>query len=116
MKQLKLKLWRINNVVVMQVLQQDDRMRGLGTLWEDKETGLNIRSTNKPRLCDNDIYIGGSWGDKDELCAGTTFYDEDNAQKFIDRIIKTVKNCNESFRDGEDEEDISTVVEAYIAE
>jgi len=45
MKKLKIKLWRIENVVMMKVLEQDESLRGQGEIFNNNGTRIASEGT-----------------------------------------------------------------------
>ena len=113
---LKLKLWRIENIVVMKVLQQDESTRGKGTLWEDEETKMRIVSAilEPEGLHGMTICIKNQNEESDDILDSTTFKTSAEAKKHIERIKKVVANYNASLQQKETEE--TDDIEIHIAE
>ena len=111
MKKLRLKLWRIKNVVLMKVLEQDESLRGKGFIFETYD--FKIWSVTNPCLTfDDTFYIRGTVSECDNNITCREFDCADKAQNYIQTVIDTVRAYNESIST----EPITDDIETYIAE
>lgn len=110
MKKLKLKLWRIKNIVLMEVLEQDESLRGKGLIFEKK--GFQIQSGTAPALCDCKIFIQGTDDKYDNDVIPYYFISMNSAKDYIKQITDIVKAYNHSISTEPSADDI----EIFIAE
>lgn len=106
---LKIKFWRIENVIVMKILEQGDEIkRGCGEFF--KHEGIGIRSGAYPHLYSNEISVYGT----DSGCANkyvSISYDNtDRAKEILQKYVDAIKAYNASLGKTESEDDIETVV------
>ena len=59
MKKLIIKFWQNENVVMMKVLEQDERLRNKGKIFKDKNLDMAICSTRFPKIFPTSIFIRG---------------------------------------------------------
>ena len=108
---LKIKFWRVENVVLMKVLEQGDEIkRNCGEIYKDPYTEISIWSEDCPRIYSNAISIQGSFKDCDELVVCQQFSSIFNAENFYKKAIQTVQDYNSSCSRKK-----SPVVEGYLA-
>lgn len=106
---LKVKFWRVENVVLMKVIEQGDEIkRGSGEIYVDPYTGISIWSDDCPRIYLNAISIRGSFKECDELVVCQQFSSIFDAENFYRKAIQTVQDYNSSFKK-------SPAVEGYLA-
>ena len=111
MKKLKLKLWRIKNIVLMEVLEQDESLRGKGEIFESYN--CKILSVRNPHLTpDKEIYIRGTNTELDNRIAYYDFGSTNEAKSCIRKIIDTVRAYNASVST----EPITDDIETFIVE
>ena len=108
---LKIKFWRIENVVLMKILEQDENLRKK-TDWRDSETGIRIKSINSPVLSYYTIYIRGKMYEDDNLISSYSYETEKEAIKALKDIAIAIKNFNIHNTKGDSEPEI----EQYIFE
>ena len=112
---LKLKCWRIENVVLMKVLEQDENFR-TNIMWIDKETGMEIRSVYQPKLFDDIIYIQGEKEEKDNDVVAFECSSQENALDLLKKISIAVKNFNKEYKTNMSTEYNIIEVSEYIFE
>ena len=110
MEKLKLKLLRIENVVLMKILKQDELTRG--SISFKGTNGFHLSSGESPELDGNYIFLRGREKDNDDILYSRNFYTEVEANDYIKEIVKLVKEYNESITTNEvkDNRDIVSVI------
>lgn len=115
---LKVKFWRIENVVLMKVLEQGDEIeRGLIDFFDDKVTNINLSSDNRPRIFlgfddTRHIYVRGKDDSSDYNVVSIDFDTIADAKEFYHNAIKTIKDYNKYIKS----KPISNQIESTIAE
>lgn len=94
MKKLKLKLWQVENVVLMKVLQQDESTRGKGKLFE--YGGLTLKSVNEPVISNGVVFLSGYEINKDNAIDFLEFGDQTKATEYIQKVLDLVHEYNKS--------------------
>lgn len=94
MTKLKLQLWQVKNLVLMEVLEQDESLRGRGLIFE--YGGLELVSTFCPCLEDEGIFIRGNDFEHDNRIAINQFDTIVRAKKYIERAVTLVHEYNKS--------------------
>ena len=113
---LKVKLWRIENVVVMKILEQGDEIkRGCGTFFEFK--GFKLRSIHSPGLNLGVMLVRGSGKNSyyDYGAISCDFKTCAEAKNYIDKATEAIRAYNQSLLSKEKEfkstnEDIEIVI------
>lgn len=96
---LKVKFWRVENVVLMKVLEQGAEInKGIGCFYQDKLTKMNIYSREMPALNPTAIYVKGTNNDYNNLLASINLNSVSDAEKFYNQAIQTIKNYNKSLK------------------
>ena len=113
MKKLKLKLWQVENIALMKVLEQNEAIRGRGTLFE--YDGLKLSSTSCPTLSGDTVLINGNDTSWDNWTSSTSFSTASRATEYIQKILNLVREYNKTFNT---DTDIPTdnEVKIFIAE
>ena len=57
MKKLKIKFWQIENLVVMKILDQDERLRGKEAIYEDSDLDMTIYSVKVPDMTSKSFFL-----------------------------------------------------------
>jgi flagellar assembly factor FliW len=113
MKKLKLKLWRIENVILMKVLQQDESTRDRDFGFS-ASNGMSIFSDYCPDIDTDGIYINGENRNKDNIMSVCECETDIEAIATINNILLLVKEYNESISNTEtqltEKEDIHTFI------
>lgn len=86
MPRLKLKLVRVENVVVMQVLEQDSRDFHFAA-----KSGIDLMAVNAPELAKAVIYVRGKNESADKFCSARVFDYAFEATAYMARIIAAVE-------------------------
>lgn len=102
MKKLKVKLFQIKNIVLMEVLEQDSRTRGEGKLFISGE--LSLESLTSPELRKKIVLIRGTNTSRDTLMCSISFTEIEEAEKYVRDVKKLVKEYNQSLGESDFEE------------
>ena len=107
---LKLKFYQVENVVLMKVLEQDNK-ENLYFEYED----LLLHSMDYPTIFDeNRIYLQGSDEDKNNKMSCYDFETNEEAEKIINKAMLAVKEYNRLYSQTEEENSIK--LKEFIAE
>lgn len=110
---LKVKFWRIENVVLMRVLEQGAEIeRGCGKFF--CASGIKLGSYTKPLIISNKILLKGESLENDRDIACQQFKSVDSAKEFINDATKAVHAYNQSLI--KESEQISDDIETMIVE
>ena len=111
---LKIKFWRIENVILMQILEQGDEIeRGKRGKFEFKASnGVSLRSATNPAVSYDMIYLRGDSKELDETVSAYDCITNEGAKARLKAYIEAVKEYNNSLQHpaAEDVEDIETVI------
>jgi hypothetical protein len=110
---LKLKLWQIENIVLIKVIEQDESLRDVGTFYENND--MSIISEVEPQLEYKELYIRGNDKANDNIIVKIDFDTTDETKDYINKVLKVVKEYNQSL-DGIKPDNTSNDVSVYIAE
>ena len=113
MEKLKLKLLRIENVVLMKILNQDELTRN--NISFEGSNKFHLQSGECPELDGDYIFLRGSEKDKDDMIVSRDCYTEVEANNYIKKIVELVKEYNESIMTDE-VKDNSGQITVIIAE
>lgn len=91
---IRVKLWRIENVVLMKVLEMPEELRGTNLIFTSLTTSMEIWSVGEPELTLKDIYINGSNKDEDNKIVCCEYKSGEMALDCYNRIIKTIEEFN----------------------
>lgn len=110
---LKVKFWRIENVVLMKVLEQGAEIkRGCGKFF--CASGIELCSYKKPLMISNEIFLRGESLENDRDIACQLFKSVDSAKEFTNNATKAIHAYNQSLI--KESEQISDDIETVIAE
>lgn len=118
MKQLKIKIWNIENVVLMKVLQQDESLRNERFIFESKND-FCIQSYDEPDIFEDGIHIQGLYKYADNKIACHSFPSVEDAEEYVMRIKDMLKEYNESIREvlnKEEKEYLKAVIKPFRSE
>ena len=103
---LKVKFWRIGNVVCMKVLEQPEELRlGNGKLVCFLN-GFSIFSDEFPDINDADsLYIRGSSKKWDYTVVCYDFNEGDQAKEYIERALDAINELNKKYSPAQDTSD-----------
>ena len=109
---LKIKFWRIENVILMKILGQSDEIER-GNFSFKASSGVSLCSAVTPSLSyDNMIYLRGDSKESDETISAYECTTNEEAKARLKAYIEAVKEYNDSLQhtSAEDVEDIETVI------
>ena len=89
---LKIKFEQCGNEVTAKIINQDESLRGSGTICEGDNYG--IRSIVYPEISETMLYLRGNDKEKDFIASSMTFGDEEEAKKYICEISKLIEKIN----------------------
>ena len=89
---LKVDLKLMNNVIVGQVLEQDESLRGKGRILSDGT--VDIRSDNAPELDCTNLFIRGEEKSKDNDCFCFSYDSVEEAKECYDAFLKAIEKIN----------------------
>ena len=104
MKKLKIRFWRIENVVIMKILDQDERLRGCREIFRNDYLDMAIYLSDYSALYTNSISIKE---DIDNMACSRTFNSIEDATVYIKRCQELIYGYNARFE--EDEEEVETI-------
>lgn len=114
---LKIKFWRIENVILMKVLEQGDEIkRDGGVFFTDKDTGICISSIIFPACNNGEIFVRGRVRKDDNWIAIHRCKDTESAKELLSSYVLTVKCYNESLTNKEVNNLSDDDIECVIAE
>lgn len=103
---IKLNLFRLGNLVIMKVLEQDEKYRCSYDYDDDDDLifftnskNFSLRSCDRPELCYDCIYIRGAIDKFDNNYNVIDFETENEAIKYIEEVNQLVKEFNKSNTD-----------------
>lgn len=109
-KMLKLKIWQIENIVLMKVLEQDESTRNKYKLYKNRD--LEIVSAFMPQMYRNIIYVRGSAEEKDDIISVFYAHSIKDAEEYIAKVQRAVHEYNTQQEQKEKNND--DVVKVYI--
>jgi hypothetical protein len=101
MKKLKIKLWRIENVVLMKVLEQDESWKGI-LFWNEE---IEIRINDDSELCEDVIFIA-----KDNKVASIDLEEIEQAKTYYAKVKKVVQDYNKTLDTDVESDDVESEV------
>lgn len=116
---IKLKLWRIENCVLMKILEQDEKTRGEGVFFEhtiikdNTSFTYELRSLKEPKLTTtNCLYLRGYNKEQDSLITSESYNSIERAKREIHCIKETIEAYNKSLINGDnlEEEAFETLI------
>lgn len=111
---LKIKFWRIENVLLMQVLEQGNEIKR-GDFKFCASNGIKVTSISSPELTPAFINIRGRAKEYDDSIVPRECINAEEAKAMLARYIEAVKEYNTSLlRKSNDKDDIE--IETVIAE
>ena len=91
---IRVKLWRIENVVLMKVLEMPEELRGTNLIFTSSNTGMGIYSVGRPDLKLNTIFLRGSNKEKDNKIVCYESESDEEALGYYNRVINTIEEFN----------------------
>lgn len=111
---LKIKFWRIENVLLMKVLEQGNEIKR-GDFKFCASNGIKVTSISSPELTPAFINIRGRAKEYDDNIVPCEYSNAEEAKAMLARYIEAVKEYNTSLlRKSNDKDDIE--IETVIAE
>lgn len=108
---LKIKFWRIENVILMKILEQGDEIER-GKFEFEASNGVEFLSVKNPALSCDTIYLRGRSKELDENVSAFDCVGREGAEAQLKAYAEAVKEYNNSLEHptAEDVEDIETVI------
>ena len=108
---LKIKFWRIENVILMKILEQGDEIER-GNFEFEALNGVSLRSATRPAVSYDMIYLKGDSEESDETVSAYDCTTNEGAKARLKAYIEAVREYNNSLQQpaAEDVEDIETVI------
>ena len=108
---LKIKFWRIENVILMKILEQGNEIER-GNFRFNASNGIEVFSYNNPSLSCDTICLRGNSKELDETISAQDFISNEAAKKRLKAYVEAVKEYNNRLQHttAEDIEDIETVI------
>ena len=108
---LKIKFWRIENVILMKILEQGDEIERDNFEFK-ASNGIGLHSRLEPEMADEIIYLRGRDISQDTQAVDKFFDTSEEAKTCLKAYIEAVKEYNNSLQQpaAEDVEDIETVI------
>ena len=108
---LKIKFWRIENVILMKILEQGNEIKR-GDCRFNTSNGVEIISYENPALSYDTIYLRGNSKELDETVSTYDCITNEVAKEQLKAYVEAVKEYNNSLRQptAKDVEDTETVI------
>lgn len=107
---LKIKFWRVENVLLMQVLEQGNEIKRENFKF-CASNGIEIKSISSPELTPAIIYVRGRAKEYDDSIAPREYGNAEGAKEALALYIEAVKEYNTSLlRKSNDKDDIEIVI------
>lgn len=121
MEKLKIKIWNIKNVILFNVLEQDESLRGKSVIY--KEDNVTISSEYLPDIITTTrgvtIYIRGRQQEKDYTFSCVKVPTETDAIEIVRKVKQAVENFNKhnsTILDSTEKKYLSRVIEPFKKE
>ena len=109
---LKVKFWRIENVVLMKILEQGDEIkRGNGNFFSDGD--ITLSSKTFPEMCDSTLYVCGDRQTSDNGIEIKEYGTIENAKTALSKYIHAISEYNRSLTETanpESDDDSETII------
>ena len=108
---LKIKFWRIENFIVMKILEQGDEIERDNFRFK-ASNDIVFCSKKDPEICLTDLYLRGTNISNDNRCSAWSFTTSEKAKEMLKAYVEAVKEYNNSLPQstGYYVEDIETVI------
>lgn len=106
---LKCKFIRYKNVVLYEVLEQDEDIRGKRLIYKDKN-GVKIYSEGSPEICTSELYIRGTRKDRDYSVNTLRFDSEEDASQAISNFSEAIQNYNKTRQNEKESNDLKITI------
>ena len=105
---LKIKFWRIENVILMKILEQGDEIER-GKFEFKASNGVKLRSVTNPQICTSELFIQGEFESFDKNVEICTYNTSEEAKEWLKAYVEAVKEYNNRLQHTT-AEDIETVI------
>ena len=103
---LKIKFWRIKNVLLMQVLEQGNEIKRFCA-----SNGIEVKSLCRPELIPDIIYVRGCEEEYDDNIVPCEYSNAEGAKEALARYIEAVREYNSTLPvENKDTDDIEIVI------
>lgn len=103
---LKIKFWRIKNVLLMQVLEQGNEIKRFCA-----SNGIEVKSLCRPELIPDIIYVRGCEEEHDDSIVPREYSNSEEAKEARARYIEAVREYNSTLPvENKDTDDIEIVI------
>lgn len=108
---LKIRFWRIENVILMKILEQGDEIER-GEFEFEASNGVRLISQAEPGIDNKEIFPRGINGRWDKQVESKVFRTSEEAREQLKAYVEAIKEYNNSLQHttAEDIEDIETVI------
>ena len=110
---LKIKFWKIENMICMKVLEQDKNIFYEGFEYK-ASNNINICSVTFPEIRKHSLFIQGTDKLKPNHVVSCEFSDSDEAQEYLDKYIFAINECLSFFKEDREEETNTTCEEFVV--
>lgn len=107
-KTLKVKFKQDGKLVKMQILEQDEKLRGRGLIKQNGE--YSIKSISHPSMDLKTLYLRGSTNSNDRHIDSMHFLSEERATEYINEISKLINEINEEAEEKERKTNKSIII------
>ena len=107
-KALKVKFEQDGQIIKMQILEQDEKLRGQGLIKYEGE--YSIKSISNPAIGLRTLYIRGSLMSADRNKKTTIFSNEEQVTKYINEISKLINEINDEAEEKERKTNKSIII------
>jgi hypothetical protein len=112
---LKIKFWKIENMLCMKVLEQDENIFNVGFEYKSSNN-IYIYSDVFPEIGKNSLFLQGTDKTKQNHVVSCEFSDSDEAQEHLDAYIFAINECISHFKEDREEETNTTCEEFVVGE
>lgn len=107
---LKIKFWRIENVLLMKVLEQGEEIKR-GDFKFCASNGIEVKSLCRPELIPDIIYVRGCEEEYDDNIVPCEYSNAEGAKEALARYIEAVREYNSTLPvENKDTDDIEIVI------
>lgn len=109
---LKIKFWRIENVVLMKILEQGDEIRReCGAFYRDGD--ITLHSKIRPELTTTGMFVRGCYDHADNNVSAKAFDTVEDAKTALSKYIHAISEYNRTHAETakpKSEDDIETII------
>ena len=107
---LKIKFWRVENVLLMQVLEQGNEIKRENFNF-CASNGIEVKSLCRPELIPDIIYVRGCEEEYDDNIVPCEYSNAEGAKEALARYIEAVREYNSTLPvENKDTDDIEIVI------